>query len=201
MALQQDRMETVVTLVDEYSKELKKYQAELLKATGQIEKLGTSGKGAGNGIDSLIGTFGGLKGILASLGIVKAVKELGKIGLECLNAASSIKELDNVLEQVFGRGKEDIAKWANAMSSEVGRASYELQKNASIFGAIFKGSGIKTDDFQDMSVTLAQLTADFSSFFEVADEEAFTALKSGITGEAEPLKRFGVILTETTAAE
>ncbi|MCP1226763.1 hypothetical protein NK213_20265, partial [Sebaldella sp. S0638] len=181
--------------------EIERYRTELNTVTRQINNMGNTSGGATSGVQKLMASLGGVKGILAGLGIAVGIRELGKLGLQCINSASDIKELDNVLEQVFGKGKEDIAKWAEGVSTDVGRASYQLQKFASVYGSIFKGSGIKTEDFQDMSTALSQLTADFSSFFNVADDEAFTALKAGLTGESEPLKRFGIILNETTAAE
>ncbi len=199
--MEQDRIETVLSVVDNYTREIERYRNELNTVTRQINNMGNTSGGATSGVQKLAASLGGIKGILAGLGIAVGIRELGKLGIQCINSASDIKELDNVLEQVFGKGKEDIAKWAEGVSTDVGRASYQLQKFASVYGSIFKGSGIKTEDFQDMSTALSQLTADFSSFFNVADEEAFTALKAGITGESEPLKRFGIILNETTAAE
>ena len=199
--MEQDRIETVLSVVDNYTREIERYRNELKTVTKQITDMGNTSGGATSGVKKLMASLGGVKGILAGLGIAVGIRELGKLGIQCINSASDIKELDNVLEQVFGKGKDEISKWAEGVSTDVGRASYQLQKFASVYGSIFKGSGIKTEDFQGMSVALSQLTADFSSFFNVADEEAFTALKAGITGETEPLKRFGIILNETTAAE
>jgi hypothetical protein len=48
----------------------------------------------------------------------------------------------------------------------------------------------------EMSKGLAQLSVDLGSFFNVADVDALNALRSGIVGELEPLKRFGIVMTE-----
>ncbi|MCP1226716.1 hypothetical protein NK213_20030, partial [Sebaldella sp. S0638] len=199
--MEQDRIETVLSVVDNYTREIERYRNELNTVTRQINNMGNTSGGATSGVQKLVASLGGIKGILAGLGIAVGIKEIGKLGLSCIDAASEIKELDNVLVQVFERGSREVVKWADSMSTNVGRASFELQQQAAIFGSIFKASGIKTEDLQDMSMVLSQLAADFSSFYDNDMSEVFTALKSGISGESEPLKRYGIILNETTAAE
>ncbi len=199
--MEQDRIETVLSVVDNYTREIERYRNELNSITRQINNMGNISGGAVSGVQKLVTSLGGVKGILAGLGIAVGIKEIGKLGMSCIDAASEIKELDNVLEQVFEKGSNEVIKWADSISTNVGRASFELQKQASIFGAVFKGAGIKTEDLHDMSLALSELAADFSSFYDNDMSEVFTALKSGLTGETEPLKRYGIILNETTAAE
>jgi phage-related protein len=47
-----------------------------------------------------------------------------------------------------------------------------------------------------MSTTMVQLGADLASFNNTSPEDALDALRSGLSGETEPLKRFGVNLNE-----
>ncbi len=199
--MEQDRIETVLSVVDNYTREIERYRNELTSVTRQINNMGNTSGGAVSGVQKLAASLGGIKGILAGLGIAVGIKEIGKLGMSCIDAASEIKELDNVLEQVFESGSQEVVKWADSISTNVGRASFELQQQAAIFGAVFKGAGIKTEDLHDMSLALSELAADFSSFYDNDMEQVFNALKSGLTGETEPLKRYGIILNETTAAE
>ena len=179
--MEQDRIETVLSVVDNYTREIERYRNELKTVTKQITDMGNTSGGAVSGVRKLAASLGGIKGILAGLGIAVGIKEIGKLGMSCIDAASEIKELDNVLEQVFEKGSNEVVKWADSISTNVGRASFELQKQASIFGAVFKGAGIKTEDLQDMSMALSQLAADFSSFYDNDMEQVFNALKSGLT--------------------
>ena len=55
-------------------------------------------------------------------------------------------------------------------------------------GALGKGLGFVGDDLEQMSINLAKTAVDMGSFFNVADDEAFTALRSALTGETEPIK-------------
>ena len=49
-----------------------------------------------------------------------------------------------------------------------------------------------------MSVNMVKLAADLSSFNNISVEDSLNALRSGLSGETEPLKRFGIALNETT---
>ena len=199
--MEQDRIETVLSVVDNYTREIERYRNELKTVTKQITDMGNTSGGATSGVQKLMASLGGVKGILAGLGIAVGIKEIAKLGMSCINAASEIKELNNVLDQIFEKGSKDVAEWAKAISTNVGRATFDLQQQAAIFGSIFKASGIKTEDLQGMSMALSQLAADFSSFYDNNMEEVFTALKSAVTGQAVPLMRYGIVLNETTAAE
>ena len=49
-----------------------------------------------------------------------------------------------------------------------------------------------------MSEGLTQLSYDIASFYNLKPEEAFEKLKSGISGESEPLKELGILVNDTT---
>ena len=110
-------------------------------------------------------------------------------------------ELANVTQQVFESSTKEIEQWARTIDKEVGRSIYQMQNFASVYGSMFKGAGFDTSFFKQISKDLATFTADFSSFFNVTDDEAFTAIKGALTGETEALKRYGLILNDTTMAE
>jgi hypothetical protein len=47
----------------------------------------------------------------------------------------------------------------------------------------------------EMSTTLAGLAGDMASFYNLDAQEAFDKLRSGISGETEPLKQLGINLS------
>ena len=208
MATEQDRLVTVVEVVDRYSKELDKMRAEFQKTTQQMEKTSKDilkvGEASGSGTDGLsklVSSFFNLKNVMTTLAISAAINTIKEIGLKCIQAASDMKELENITTQVFEKSSEEIKRWADSIDQNVGRSIYKLQNYASVYGSMFKGAGFETDVFKEWSKDLTKLTADFSSFFNVADDEAFTAIKGVLTGETEAMKRYGFILNETTMAE
>lgn len=48
-----------------------------------------------------------------------------------------------------------------------------------------------------MSAAITGLTGDVASFYNLSTDEAYTKLKSIFTGETEPLKELGVVMTQT----
>lgn len=140
-------------------------------------------------------------GNIVAMGAIAVANGVKTVTTSLLEMASDVDELENITNQVFGGMAEDLDKWATELDKRVGRSVYSLKNYAGMYGAMFKGMGFDVSFFDDMSKKMAVLTADFSSFFNVADEEAFTALKGALTGETEALKRFGIILNDATMAE
>ncbi len=59
-------------------------------------------------------------------------------------------------------------------------------------GAMLKSMGHSTDAAFDMSTSLVELAGDMASFYNLDVETAFEKIRSGISGETEPLKQLGI---------
>jgi hypothetical protein len=59
-------------------------------------------------------------------------------------------------------------------------------------GAMMKSSGLASGDIVEMSENLSGLAADMASFYNLDFDEAFNKIRSGISGETEPLKQLGI---------
>lgn len=195
------KLKTVIEVVDKYSKELKDFSKKINETNDELKKLQDNfGKGS-DGAKKLSDSLGMIKkvGVAAAvLYVGNKIKDLGKFAIE---SASKMDELANVTRQVFESSTKEIEQWARTIDKEVGRSIYQMQNFASVYGSMFKGAGFDTSFFKQISKDLATFTADFSSFFNVTDDEAFTAIKGALTGETEALKRYGLILNDTTMAE
>ena len=195
------KLKTVIEVVDKYSKELKDFSKKINETNDELKKLQDNfGKGS-DGAKKLSDSLGMIKkvGVAAAvLYVGNKIKDLGKFAIE---SASKMDELANVTRQVFESSTKEIEQWAKTIDREVGRSIYQMQNFASVYGSMFKGAGFDTSFFKQISKDLATFTADFSSFFNVTDDEAFTAIKGALTGETEALKRYGLILNDTTMAE
>lgn len=124
---------------------------------------------------------------------------LGK-GVFSLNEmASDVEENLNVINQSFGDSAQSVREWAQTFGDAAGRNRFELEETAATLGAVLNPlMEENTEIAADMSTNLAALTVDLGSFFNAVDKDVLVALRSGITGEAEPLKRFGIIMNEAT---
>lgn len=139
-------------------------------------------------IDRLKGAFMGLGTFIAGGAVVLGMTKI--IGL-----ASDASETVNVLDAAFGENKKNVIDWSKTTSKEVGRSEFALQKMASQIGAIAQPMIGSRKAAAEMSKDLAKLAVDLGSFFNTTDDEALIALRSGLLGEAEPMRRFGVAIS------
>ena len=111
--------------------------------------------------------------------------------------ASDYEENLNKIDVAFGDNSKAVKDWANTASAEFGLSKVQATDAASAFGALGKGIGLSESEAAGMSTTLAGLSADLGSYFNVGVDESSKALESIFTGEAEALKKFGVVMTDT----
>ncbi|MDY5795454.1 MAG: hypothetical protein SPJ84_06480 [Fusobacterium gastrosuis] len=195
------QLKTVIEMQDKFSKELKDFSQQLHNATDDLKKFNSESNNSSSGADKLTGSLLKLSNIVKTVGIAYLGKKILDLGNFSVNAASKMNELENVTAQVFTKSKKEIEDWAKNIDDKIGRSIYQMQNFASVYGSMFKGAGFDESYFKNISKELAVLTADFSSFFNVSDDEAFTALKGALTGETEALKRYGIILNDTVMAQ
>lgn len=111
--------------------------------------------------------------------------------------ASDYEENLNKLDVAFGDNSQAVKDWANTASTEFGLSKVQATDAASAFGALGKGIGLSESEAAGMSTTLAGLSADLGSYFNVGVDESAKALEGIFTGESEALKKFGVVMTDT----
>ena len=128
-----------------------------------------------------------IKNSILAMSAVATTAFIG-LGKAAINYTSDLKELENVLSVTFGDRMNAIALNADAMGRAMGRSSLQMRGMVAQAGALGKGLGFVGDDLEQMSINLAKTAVDMGSFFNVADDEAFTALRSALTGETEPIK-------------
>jgi hypothetical protein len=114
-----------------------------------------------------------------------------------VKAASSVEENMNVLQQTFRNNTQAVLDWSKTSGEAMGRSQYSLQEYAGTFGSflepVFKNTGI---GIADMSMQMSQLAVDLASFYNTSDEEAKMRLFSGLSGETEAVRRFGINLSD-----
>ena len=134
--------------------------------------------------------------MMAKLGIVFGIYQLVNFGKECLNLGSDLQEVDNVVNQVFPNATAQIQKWAEESMKAYGLSELAYKQTIGTLGAMARNFTSSEEEALSMSKTLTELTGDISSFYNVSQDEAFTAVKSIFTGETEVMKRYGVIMTQ-----
>lgn len=144
---------------------------------------------AGNATNMVGSAFKKLGGIVAAAFAVGKLVEFGKQSVEL---ASNLSEVQNVVDVTFGGMAADINNWSKTMLQGFGLSELSAKKYSSTLGAMMKSSGLAGTQMEGMSKKLAELSADMASFYNLSNDEAFEKIRSGISGETEPLKQLGV---------
>lgn len=144
-------------------------------------------------VDSFVSGIAGGLTALAGAAIFSKVTE-GIV--EVAKSSSELNEQVSKSQQVFGDASAKVEADAKAMGDAFGYPKSQFIDGASSIGLIAKASGMSQQAAADMGSSFSKLAADVSSFYNVDVEEGLAAIRSGLVGEAEPMRRFGVLLSE-----
>lgn len=165
-----------------YYEELQKVQQQTKKATSAVEKQTEK-------IKSAFGKIG------KAVAVAFSVTALISFGKSCIELGSDLAEVQNVVDVTFGAMSETINHFARDALEQFGLSETSAKKYTSTLGAMLKSMGIATDQAAEMSMEMAGLAADMASFYNLDTDVAFEKIRSGISGETEPLKQLGINLS------
>ena len=168
-------------------KALDEFEAEAKKTGDQFED--TVEDTMDGAEKSVSGTAAKIAKAIGSAFVVKQVIEFGKAAI---GVASDLNEVQNVVDTTFGDGSVKIDEWAKNAAEAFGESELQAKQFTSTLGAMFKSMGVGQADMEEMSMSLAGLAGDMASFYNLDPTEAFEKLRSGISGETEPLKQLGI---------
>ena len=154
------------------------------------KKWDDSAKQATDSMESGFASFA--KKASAALVAAQIGEKLLDFGKQAIAAASDLEEVQNVVDVTFGESASQINDWAKSAGKQFGLTETQAKRFTSTLGAMAKSSGIAQKDLVSMSENLAGLAADMASFYNLDFETAFEKIRSGISGETEPLKALGI---------
>jgi len=126
---------------------------------------------------------------------------LGVVSGSMIKTASDAQEMESAFRYTFGGMADSVAKWAEMTGDAMGRSTQEIEQGALSFQMLFKQAAPTEQMAADLSKKFATLTQDLSSFYNVSGEDALRKLRSGLQGEAEPMRDFGVFINEAAVAQ
>lgn len=176
----------------------KSINSTIKNVTANIEKESKKWDGAvDDSTSSMENSFsqflkGVAKGFVAA-GIGKMLIDLGK---DAIAAASDLAEVQNVVDVTFGDSAGRIEAWAKSAGKQYGLTETAAKRYTSTIGAMLKSQGMADDEIVQTSTDLAGLAADMASFYNLDFETAFQKIRSGISGETEPLKQLGINMSQ-----
>ena len=137
-----------------------------------------------------------IKSVGATLGATFAATQFASFAKDTVMAASSMAESVSKVNVVFGEGAAEVLKFGQGAADNLGISNQAAIEAAGTYGNLFQAFGLGQGQAQTMSTSLVQLAADMASFNNTSIDDAILALRSGLSGETEPLKKFGVALSE-----
>lgn len=200
-----------------YEREIESTRAALIKMESQIkstsdvvqsetEQMTEEQQSFKNSVDdtgkSAVSLGDIIKGNMISDAVMSGLRNLCSILKEAAGAAaefakegiglaSDLSEVQNVVDVTFGDNNNKIYDFADTCAEKFGLARLSAEKYAGTMGALLKSSGI-TEGLEDMSTSITGLAGDMASFYNLDTDTAFEKLRSGISGETEPLKQLGI---------
>lgn len=115
---------------------------------------------------------------------------------KAIDAASDLGEQLSKTGVVFGKSSRDVHKWSESLASSFGLSQRAALEAAGTYGNMLVPMGFSRKEAAGMSKQFVELAADMASFNNAAPTETLDALRAGLAGETEPLRRFGVFLND-----
>lgn len=179
---------------------------EIQRLQQQIQSLQEAADGGGSG-DSGGGVLSGFLSRLDVIGDIASGQFIANMAVNGINSiidgitgsidesiglASDLVETQNVVDVTFEDSASTINKWAQEALNAYGITETKAKQYSSTLGAMLKSMGIADDQVLQMSMDMAGLAADMASFYNLDHDTAFEKIRSGISGENEPLKALGI---------
>lgn len=166
------------------SRALEKLQRGSKETFKELKKLPAGFSGLGKAAEAAAQS-------LAVMGAAGAAA-LSDLAVSGYQTASELTEVQKVVDATFQDSAVVVDQWSKTTLQAYGLSELSAKKYSSAMGAMLKSSGVSSEDLLLMSQSLTQLTGDMASFYNDKPDEMFEKIRSGISGETEPLKQLGI---------
>lgn len=172
------------------------------KFNSSVKKLSSSMKGLGDSVKKTASKMKSFKTeLLSAFGVVGGLYGAIRGIQKSIDISSDLVEVQNVVDTTFKDMSYKVEELAKTSIEQFGLSELSLKQFSSRFQAMGIAMGFPISQMSDMSIELTKLTADMSSFYNVAQEDVARSLQSIFTGETEPLRKYGLDLTQATLQE
>jgi hypothetical protein len=134
----------------------------------------------------------------ALLPAAAAIGTITQVIAPAIKAASDFEEATSKVNVIFGRASKSVKDFANTAARELCQSKQAVLDAAGAFGTFGKAAGLAGEDLSLFTTDFVTLATDLASFNNTTPEEAVQAIGAALRGEAEPLRRFGVLLNDAT---
>ena len=134
---------------------------------------------------------------LAAVGILGAAAVMGKKAVEI---ASDTAESTSKVQTLLGSSSKAAMDFANTSATAFGMSKTEALASVGAMAAVQVAMGSSKAEASKLSVEYTKLSADLGSFNNASSSEVQEALTASLSGEYEMLKKYGIVVNDSTLA-
>lgn len=162
--------------------------ANARQAIGELRDFSTEATSVGGKVKAGIGVAG-----KASAGILAG---LGAAAFHAGQAASEMGDSIDAIKVVMGPAADSVIAFADTTAEKLGISKQSAIDAGVAFGNMGRAAGLKGSNLAKFTTDLVGRAGDVASMFGGTAQEAVDAFGSALRGEAEPARKYGVMLDE-----
>lgn len=139
--------------------------------------------------------------VLGAVGITLSVAGIKSAIDGCVEVASSIEEMQNKFDVVFGDMRDEVDKWAQEYSDAIGRNKNDIKTYLANQQNLLVGFGMTRQAGAKMAEQMTSLALDLASFGNMDETASVNAMTKAVMGESEAAKTLGAVLNDSTRAQ
>ncbi len=199
-----NKIEELTRKLEPLSKNLLSVGNVLNNLPGQLNQVSSSVSKVNNAaaktskFNYFVSSLSKLASVTAIIGGLRALTNT--IG-SAINKSNEYIENLNLFYVSMGKTADKAKEFAENFSDVLGVDPSNVMRYMGMFNTLAEGFGISSEKAYIMSKNLTQLSYDMSSFLNIPIDQAMQKIKSGFSGEIEPMRAVGVALDQATLQE
>lgn len=138
---------------------------------------------------------------LGAIGITLSVAGVKSSIDSFVEVASSVEEMQNKFDVVFGETSDEINQWAQDYSDAIGRNKDDIKAYLADQQNLLVGFGMTREAGAQLSEQMTTLALDLASFGNLDETASVNNMTKAVMGESEAAKSLGAVLNDSTRAQ
>ena len=138
---------------------------------------------------------------LGAIGITLSVAGVKSAIDSFVEVASSVEEMQNKFDVVFGETSDEVNQWAQDYSDAIGRNKDDIKAYLADQQNLLVGFGMTREAGAQLSEQMTTLALDLASFGNLDETASVNNMTKAVMGESEAAKSLGAVLNDSTRAQ
>lgn len=117
-------------------------------------------------------------------------------GKRAVDTFAQVQDAQSALSATFGAQGDALTRWAQASGDALNLSQREALNAAQTFAIFGQSAGLSGKQLETFTTDLATRAADLASYFGGSTQAAVDALSSGLAGQSEVLRRYGIFVDD-----